>query len=487
MSRIIHIVRIMERAISSALEDSGVARGERILVAVSGGADSVALVHALHRLGGGLKRDENQPRYLLTAAHLNHQLRGAESDRDERFVRELCERLQIELIVERTDRLIGSSNLEERARDLRHEFLNRAADRIGARRIALAHHADDQAETLMMRLLRGSGATGLSAMGSTGPGRIVRPMLTLRRVQILAYLNAIGATYVTDSSNLSPAILRNRLRNDLLPLLEREYAPRLSRRLVELADEMRSLNDYIGSEAGRELRRRLLSSARLSLVGFAELHPALAKAMLREWLRAQIGDLRRVYRDDIERMCRLCANAAPGSLAELSDGWRLRCEYNAVVLERLDATKPTSFEVELACHGVTAIRASGFTFTARTLRPGDIGFPGEGSMPRGNQMEALFDADEIDGQLLVRSFRHGDRVQPIGMTGTRKVHDVFIDRKVPRDRRATWPIIESARGILWIPGMVRSRYALVAATTKNLLQLKANQEVGIKNTSLLRI
>ena len=97
------------------------------------------------------------------------------------------------------------------------------------------------------------------------------------------------------------------------------------------------------------------------------------------------------------------------------------------------------------------------------------------------------DADEIDGQLLVRSFRHGDRVQPIGMTGTRKVHDVFIDRKVPRDRRATWPIIESARGILWIPGMVRSRYALVAATTKNLLQLKANQEVGIKNTSLLRI
>jgi tRNA(Ile)-lysidine synthase len=475
MSRIVHIV---ERAISSALADSGVARGERMLVAISGGADSVALIHALHRLGGSLKRDENQHGYLLTAAHLNHQLRDAESDRDERFVRELCERLQIELIVERTDSLLGVSNLEERARDLRHEFLNRAADRIGARRIALAHHADDQAETVMMRLLRGSGAAGLAAMASAGPGRIVRPMLALCREQILAYLDAIGAAYVTDSSNLSPAILRNRVRHELLPMLEREYAPRVSRRLAGLAGEMRSLNDYIGSEASRELRRRQDSPARLNLTGFAEFHPALAKAMLREWLRAQIGDLRRVYRDDIERMSRLCEAAAPGSVAELADGWRLRCEYGAAVLERASTDYVTPFEVELACDGVTEVPASGFTFIARTLRPGDAGFPREASMPRANQMEALFDGDEIEGRLLVRSFRHGDRLRPLGMTGTSKVHDAFIDRKLPRERRATWPIVESGKGILWIPGMVRSRYALVTATTKNLLLLKANQEVG---------
>src|SRR5882672_5195658 len=166
MSRIVNIVHIVERAISSALADGGVAHGERILIALSGGADSVAMLHALHRLGG----------YDLTAAHLNHRLRGAESDRDEHFVRELCECLHLESIVERTECLLGSSNLEERARDLRHEFLNRVSDRIDARRIALAHHADDQAETVMMRLLRGSGATGLAAMTSAGPGRIVRPL-----------------------------------------------------------------------------------------------------------------------------------------------------------------------------------------------------------------------------------------------------------------------------------------------------------------------
>jgi tRNA(Ile)-lysidine synthase len=472
MSRIVNIVHIVERAISSALADGGVAHGERILIALSGGADSVAMLRALHRLGG----------YDLTAAHLNHRLRGAESDRDEHFVRELCECLHVESIVERTECLLGSSNLEERARDLRHEFLNRVSDRIDARRIALAHHADDQAETVMMRLLRGSGATGLAAMTSAGPGRIVRPLLALRRDQILSYLDAIGAAHVTDSSNLSPAILRNRIRHELIPLLEREYAPRLSRRLPELASEMRSLNDYISTEAMRELRRRQRSPARLDLTGFDQLHPALANAMLREWLRAEVGDLRRVYRDDLERMSRLCHVAAPGSVAELAGGWRLRCEYAVAVLERASTTRVTSFEIDLACDAVTDVPETGFTFVAHLLQR-DANLPREALMPRAvhqadNRMEALFDADEIGGQLVVRDFRNGDRIEPLGMTGTRKVHDVFIDGKVPRPRRATWPIVETRNRILWIPGLVRSRFALFTANTKNLLQLQANQDVG---------
>jgi tRNA(Ile)-lysidine synthase len=469
MSRIVHIVK---RAISSALADGGIAHGERILIALSGGADSVAMLHALHRLGG----------YPLTAAHLNHRLRGAESDRDEHFVRELCTRLQVELIVERADSLLGSSNLEERGRDLRHEFLNRVADRIAARRIALAHHADDQAETVMMRLLRGSGVAGLAAMTSTGPGRIVRPLLALPREQILAYLDAIGAAYVTDSSNLSPAILRNRIRHELIPLLEREYAPRLSRRLPELASEMRSLNDYLAGEAGRELHRRQHSPARLDLNGFDQLHPALANAMLREWLRSLLGDLRRVYRDDIDRIRRLCEAAAPGSVAELAGGWRLRCEYAVAVLERAPTTGVTSFEIDLACDAVTDVPAAGFTFTAHLLQH-DTNFSREALIPSAihradHSMEALFDADEISSPLLVRDFRYGDRIEPFGMTGTRKVHDVFIDGKVPRQRRATWPIVETRNRILWIPGLVRSRLALVTANTKNLLQLQANQDVG---------
>jgi len=458
--------------------------GDRILIALSGGADSVALTHALHRLRGG---GRDRPGYNLMAAHLNHRLRGDESDRDERFVRDLCERMQIELVVEGAEKLVDSSNLEERARDLRYAFLRRTADRVGAHHVALAHHADDQAETVMLRLLRGSGAAGLAAMDETGPGRIVRPLLRLRREEILAYLEAIGATYVSDSSNLSPAIVRNRIRHELMPLIEREYAPRMSRRLVGLAREMRALDDYVSGEGRRELHRRLRAGERLDLAGFGDLHPALSSAMIREWLRERVGDLRRVYRTDIERISRLCAAGAPGSVLRLARGWRLRCEYGSAVLESAPVTSATPFAVELAREGVTEVDAAGFTIVARLLRPGDAGFRGDMSLAGAPPLEALFDADRIAGGLIVRGFRYGDRVRPLGMTGTRKIHDVFIDRKLPRERRATWPLVESAGEILWIPGMVRSRVALVTEATDKLLHLNAKPCANMENTSLLRI
>jgi tRNA(Ile)-lysidine synthase len=485
------VIHHFERAISAAFTRSATIAGDRFLIAVSGGADSVALTHALHRLRDGRRYTHcTLVGYTLMAAHLNHGLRGDESDRDERFVRELCERLQIELVVERVksvENLVDSSNLEERARDLRYAFLNRIADRVGARFIAIAHHADDQAETVMLRLLRGSGAAGLAAMDETGPGRIVRPLLTLRREEILAYLEAIGAAYAIDSSNFSPAILRNRVRHELIPMLERDYAPRLSRRLAGFAREMRAFDEYISGEGRRELHRRLRTPNRLDLAGFGELHPALSNSIIREWLRERLGDLRRIDRAEIERIGRFCTAAAPGSIARLVRGWRLRCEYGSAVLEPALAAASTPFVIELARDGVTEADAAGFTFIARLLRPGAAGTHCAMANAGAAQMEALFDADQIEGELIVRGFRRGDRIGPLGMIGTRKVHDVFVDRKLPRERRSTWPIVESRNGILWIPAMLRSRLALVTEATSKLLQLKAQAHPNLENTSLLGI
>lgn len=469
-----------ERTIARALADAGVSRADRILIALSGGADSVALTFALHRLRG----TDHGLCFELVAAHLNHGLRGDESDRDEHFVRALCDRLQVKLFVEVADGLAGSSNLEERARILRQQFFDRVADRVGAQHIALAHHADDQAETVMMRLLRGSGATGLSAMDLTGPGRLVRPMLTLRRDEILNYLKAIGADYVNDSTNQSPAMLRNRIRLHLLPTLERDYAPGLRYRLTDLAAEMRSLHDYVTLEAQSELKQRLQSRSRFDLAGFAELHPALANATLREFLRTVIGDLRSIYRADIERMRKLCTVGAPGSIAELPRKWRLRCEYVVAVLEPVPSAETARsfrprgarFDVALSRDGLTEVPGAGFNFTARLLRSGDKDFPCEPSMPRTHPWAAIFDADRIDGKLIVRGSEAGDRIGPLGMIGSRKVHDVFIDHKLARVRRSTWPIVAANGELLWIPGMVRSRGALVTAATKNLLHLAARPD-----------
>jgi tRNA(Ile)-lysidine synthase len=319
-------------------------------------------------------------------------------------------------------------------------------------------------------------------------------MLTLRHEQVIAYLDHIGEAHVIDGSNLSRAILRNRVRHDLLPMLERDYAPKLRRRLTDLALEMRALDDYLSREARGELHRRLRSPGRIDLAGFAQLHPALANATLREWLRLRIGDLRRIYRAAIERMRRLCAVARPGSIAVLPGGWRLRCEYGAAVLEQAVVAAPSpesdqvsAFEVELLRDGVTVVPASGFTFDTRPLKAGDRGFPGEASMPRTQRYEALFDAGEIGRRLIVRGFRSGDRIAPLGMTGTRKVQDVFVDCKLVRTSRATWPLIEADCGLLWVPGMVRSRHALVTSATQTILRLTVQRDATTENTSLLRI
>jgi len=481
------VIDRVERAVSAALMDLALKPGERILIGLSGGADSVALTHALNRTSAGGRR---RPGYTLTAAHLNHRLRGEESDRDERFVRELCARLQIELVIERAENLAdwpNLSNLEERARDARYAFLNRTAERVGARYIAVAHHQDDQAETVMLRLLRGSGVAGLGAMDIIGPGRIVRPLLALRRAEILAYLQAICASYVSDSSNDSPMHLRNRVRHELMPMLERDYAPRLGPRLAGFAREMRELDDYISSEGRRELERRLRDGGRLDLAGFGGLHPALTGTLIRQWLRTSRGDLRRVYRGEIERIASLCTVAAPGATLHLAGGWRLRLGYGCAMIERAPArTAASQFAVELAREGVTEVDAAGFAFVARLWNRGDAGVGGELETPRAGQMEALFDAGRMEAGLVVRGYRPGDRVRPFGMTGTRKVHDVLVDQKLARERRATWPMVACGSEILWIPGMVRSRVALVSEATERVLRLTAKPCANLENSALLR-
>jgi len=459
--------------VAAALRTLALEPGSVIVSAVSGGPDSVALLYALAAL-------RSRFHFRLVAAHLNHRLRGAEADRDETFVRELCTKLGIELIVEQARGLKpGVPNLEERAREARHAFLNRAADRVKANHIAIAHHAGDQAETVLMRLLRGSGASGLAAMVTHGPGRLWRPLLGVDRATVLAYLAALDAAWVTDQSNASPRILRNRIRHELLPLLEREFAPGVGARLVELADEMRALDRYLTAAARAELARRR-DGARLALAGFEQLDPALAQAVLREFVRAHCGDLRSITRDHILAMLRVCLGRNPGGRTPLPGRWRLRREYQCAILEPSDgavvAERP--FLVALDPAGTTRIDAAGFTFEARLLER-------KSDEPRNEPwrlpvppMEALFDADRLRGPLTVRNFMAGDRIAPDGMRGTRKVQDLFVDRKLARGRRSHWPLVTADGQILWIPGIARSRVALVTSATRRVQHLRATGGVA---------
>jgi tRNA(Ile)-lysidine synthase len=449
--------------IGRALSRIGVRRDALTVLALSGGPDSVAMLRAMVAMGA-------PSGYRLMAAHLNHGIRAGESERDEAFVRELCRDLGVELAVERARGLsAGMPNLEERARQARHEFLNAVADRCGADYIALAHQADDQAETVMLRLLRGAGASGLGAMDERGPGRLIRPMLTVTRNQVLAYLRALGQAFVIDSTNETEAPARNRIRAGLLPMLERDWAPGLSHRLVDLAGEMRSLDDFVASAAARQMDLMVQAGGALDLSRFSTLHPALQAAVLRLFLKGGIGDLKRLGRVHIEAVRRLCLFGPPNGTVDLPAMWQARREYGLLRLSG-HAPEVSRYAVALAAQGETVVSEAGFVFETAVVQP-------FGARKAESRYEALFDAGEARNRLVVRNFVPGDRIAPLGLGGHRKLQDVFVDAKLPRKERATFPILELDGEVAWLPGLVRGRVALVTEATAKVLVVRARAGV----------
>ncbi len=419
------------------------------------------------------------------AAHLNHRIRGDESDRDEAFVRAMCARLDVELIVELAEGLdasISGANLEERAREVRRDFLGAVADRIGAGFIALGHHRDDQAETVLMRLMRGAGAAGMAAMAERGPGRLIRPMLSVSRADIRGYLDAHAIPVVEDSTNSSRDILRNRIRAELLPMLEREYAPGLGGRLVEVAAEMRSLDDLVAAIAARELDAMRRNGGALDVSEFSAVNRAVQAVAIRLFLSERMGSLRKISRAHIEAVRQLMLEGGPSDSIDLPGGWRAEREYNLtrLVHSRADrkAGAAASFFVAIAADGITVVEAAGFKFAAST-NPAAVGAPADASMPdslSSSSLVAIFDAAKIaDAGLVARNFMKGDRMHPMGMRGTRKVHDVFVDRKLPRARRERFPVVTVGGEIAWLPGLARADCALVTSTTETVLRVEASE------------
>ncbi|MHB8381422.1 MAG: tRNA lysidine(34) synthetase TilS [Candidatus Binataceae bacterium] len=449
-------------AISRALARMRVGRDALILVALSGGADSVAMLHGLIEL-------RNEFGYRLAAAHLNHRIRAAESDRDEAFVRDLCVRLGIDLVVERAAGLAPAMpNLEEAARDARHDFLRRSAKGVGAAHIALGHHRDDQAETVLLRMLRGAGIAGLGAMDEEGPHGILRPMLSLSRADIRAYLRAIGAAFVEDSSNASAALMRNRVRHELLPALE-EYVPGVSARLAGLSREMRALDAYVAREAARALDAMRTSRGEIDLVRFAALDAALRAPMLRAFIGERVGSLRRIGRAHLDAMIALILDGPPNGEISLPGGWRAVREYSQLRLTRKPARIAREFSVPLALDGTTLVEASGYSFDAVVMAAS------EARMPRDIDV-AVFDLDEIAiTGLTVRNFISGDRVRPIGMRGSRKVKDVLIDLKLAREIRSRIPVVVAGAEVAWIPGVVRSSRGMLNSASETALRISARE------------
>lgn len=433
------------RAVARALAEPPVTAGEHLLAAASGGPDSTALLLALAALAPARG-------WRVTAAHVDHGLRGAESAADRDEVARLADALGV-AFVERRIVLDPGPGLEARARRARLGALGALAAERAATWIALGHTADDQAETVLLRLLRGAGRGGLAGMRRTR-GRLVRPLLEVTRADVRRFLAERGVPFAVDRSNADLRHARNRVRRLVLPVLAAEFNPRLGRSLAALGSRLRDEDDLLAAMAA--VRGRALEDAAGLDVALAAEPVALARRIVRRWLEA--GARRGVSSDQVERVLALARGqrrgvvALPGARRVLREGDRLVCRPGRAAWAR-------AFRLAIAPDGRAADAGAGWRLTLSPPAP-----PAAREQP-GDPSRADFDAALLAPALVVRSRRPGDRVHLPGV-GTRKLQDILVDAKVPREARDALPLLESGGEIVWVPGVVRASGAGVGPQTR---------------------
>ena len=405
----------MNRKILSYLRETELLRpGDHVICAVSGGMDSMAMLHVLLDLSPQLE-------ITVSAAHLDHQLRGAESKRDAEFVRSHCRALNISCAVETADVSSYAAQhhlgVEEAARLLRYEFLEGLDP--GAK-IATAHTADDNLETVLMHLLRGSGLHGLTGIPPVR-GRIIRPLLPVTRREIETYLNANNIPHVEDSSNIRDDYLRNRLRHQVLPLLKSEN-PRLAESVLQLSQSLRLEDDFMTQEAETRLAQARCG-ARLSLAAFPRESDAMQLRMLLAFL-APVGALSRRH---LEAARKLCLGDCPSASLSLPGGYVLRREYGAVCLISESAPDPVPAPVRIHEEGVYSFGP--WTVTC-TRCPAPARLPTE---------TVALSAARMTGPVMLRPPQAGDRIRLSG--GTKKLSRLYVDRKIPVPLRPYMPVV----------------------------------------------
>jgi tRNA(Ile)-lysidine synthase len=410
-------------------------------VAVSGGLDSVALLTLLHHLSGPLNLH-------LEAAHLDHSLRPESRD-DARFVAELCAGLGVRLTHERLDvaevARLRKGNLEEIARDVRRNFLLKTAQERDCHLVALGHHKDDQSETFLMRLLRGSRVTGLAGMRTLN-GSIVRPLLPFSRYELLGYLQSEGLEWREDLSNLDQRFTRNRIRHQLLPALA-EFNPNIRMQLAGLCEQMQQDDDYWSELVAGELPKHGRWRGNeyvLKLNNFLALPEALTSRLLRAALEQVRGDLRGITAAHTAAILMLINEGAPQGELDLPGAWVAR-RYDVLVLRSAAPAAVIPFRCELTSPGDYSLPENRILSVAL-----------EGSSLGESQNLVELSAKEFSFPLHVRSCEPGDRFRPSGMTGTKKLQDLFVDLKLTHEERQKALVLVKDSEILWVVGMRRA-------------------------------
>jgi tRNA(Ile)-lysidine synthase len=465
------VSEFLQRAESEIQNRRLLARGRKILVAVSGGADSMVLLRVLTALA-------QKNRWQICVAHFNHQLRGRASAADEKMVRKTAADLALPVFVGRADVKTFAAkskfSIEMAARKLRHEFFARTAKAQKVSVVALAHHADDQVELFFLRVLRGAGGEGLAGMKWRSPSpadkklTLVRPLLGLTKTELLGFARENKIRFHDDGSNASSDFLRNRIRNELLPLLQKKYQPGLAKTVLRLMEITGAEAEFTGDAArqwfrssGRESAQnkkqsRLTSAATIEEENFIRLPVAVQRRVLQRQL-TELG-----VGVDFELVERL--RETPAKTVSVGPGLSVAREAAGKI--RLREQIENQFKTdELKLSG----RAGQAEFAGLEINWTIKKFNG---MPgRSPHQAEFFDADKIGDEITLRHWRAGDRFQPIGLPSPVKLQDLFVNAKIPRERRRELVVAATAAGeLFWVESLrISEPFKLTLATRRRLV------------------
>ncbi|MCS7203136.1 MAG: tRNA lysidine(34) synthetase TilS [Thermodesulfovibrio sp.] len=437
--------------------------GDHILVGLSGGPDSVCLLYILNDYF------KDKFKLKLSAAYIDHGLRPDDTPREIEFCKKLCETLSVDFytlpinVVEFANR--EKINIQEAARVLRYEALDQISASVKANKVAVAHNADDQAETMLMRLLRGAGPAGLSGIPPVRK-KIIRPLIEVERAEIERYLTENKISYIVDPSNESLKYMRNRIRHELMPIIK-IIAPQAVKILSKTAEIIREENDYINITVTKTLMRLMSRKSESTVELFCNPMEVLNIVILRRALRTAIDavrDLRGISFEQIEEIIKLIKDGKPGDRVYLPKGIRAIKGYSTLTITAEPPKKLTRYEISIP--QTVFLKEANLTLSFREIPKSELNSYGDG------KTTFYVDMDKIKFPLIIRGRKPGDYFYPFGFGKRKKLQDFFVDEKVPRDERDTVPIVESDGEIVCIAGYRLDDRFKIDDNTKRCLEIK---------------
>ncbi len=469
----IEILNIMINKVYETIkEHSLIEDKDNVLIGVSGGPDSVCLLHVLCSLQNRLNINK------IFVVHVNHMLRGDEAKRDEDYVHNLCGKLGIEVYSKEFNiRDIAASkgiSLEEAGREVRYEYFDKMAEKLGANKIAVAHNKNDQAETILLHIVRGTGLDGLKGMDYKRD-KIVRPLMDIDRNQIEEYCIKYNLNPITDSSNLESIYTRNKIRLELVPFIDKLLKIDITSNLVKMSLLIKDDNKYIEEKTIEMYNQCIVekdsNSICLDLVLLGKQHTAIQKRILRYAIEVLKGDLKGIEKIHIQDALNLISHGRTGSEIHLPCGLRIKRSYGIIKIfenNKKESIAAVKADEKVAIPGETSFSNCGIIL-ASLADDKDIG---KVNSINQNSLIQFFDYEKLSLGINLRYRKEGDVFRPYKSNGTKKLKEYFIDNKVPREIREKVPIIAMNNEVVWIIGYKISDKFKVTENTKRVLRLE---------------